>query len=91
MLKAIIKRTGSLSMLLGYAGGYILFCMMLLTVCDVIGRYAFNSPITGAYEVTETMMVATVFFFIPFTQKKQRAFDIVSRLGDRRDSKSFRS
>jgi TRAP-type C4-dicarboxylate transport system permease small subunit len=71
MLKAITKWAGSLSILLGHAGGYILFSMMLLTVCDVIGRYAFNSPITGGYEVTETMMVATVFFFIPFTQTKK--------------------
>jgi TRAP-type C4-dicarboxylate transport system permease small subunit len=71
MIKAITKRASSLSTVLGHAGGYILFCMMLLTVCDVIGRYVFNSPITGAYEVTETMMVTAVFFFIAYTQTKK--------------------
>ena len=79
MLKGITKRAGFLSTLLGHAGGYILFCMMLLTVCDVIGRYVFNSPITGAYEVTETMMVTAVFFFIAYTQtqKGHIAVDLV--------------
>ena len=79
MLKGVIKRAGSVSTLLGHAGGYILFCMMLLTVCDVIGRYVFNSPITGAYEVTETMMVTAVFFFIAYTQtqKGHIAVDLV--------------
>jgi TRAP-type C4-dicarboxylate transport system permease small subunit len=71
MIKTIIKKLGSLSSLLGHAGGYILFGMMLLTVCDVIGRYIFNSPITGAYEVTETMMVTIVFFFIAYTQAEK--------------------
>ncbi len=79
MIKAIAKGAGSLSTLLGRAGGYILFCMMLLTVCDVIGRYVFNSPIMGAYEVTETMMVTAVFFFIAYTQtqKGHIAVDLV--------------
>jgi TRAP-type transport system small permease protein len=71
MIKANRKRGGSLSIWLGHAGGYILFGMMVLTVCDVIGRYVFNAPITGAYELTETMMVTAVFFFIAYTQTKK--------------------
>jgi TRAP-type C4-dicarboxylate transport system permease small subunit len=40
-----------------------LFLMMCLTTGDAIWRYAFNSPITGAYEVTEKyLMLMTVFF-----------------------------
>ncbi|MBW7949434.1 MAG: TRAP transporter small permease [Pseudorhodoplanes sp.] len=36
--------------------------MMLLTSADAIGRYLFNSPIMGAYELTEKyLMVAAVF------------------------------
>ena len=79
MIKAIVRKIGSLSSLLGQAGGLILFCMMLLTVCDVIGRYIFNSPIAGGYEVTETMMVTIVFFFIAYTQaeKGHVAVDLV--------------
>jgi TRAP-type C4-dicarboxylate transport system permease small subunit len=36
--------------------------MMLLTSADAIGRYVFNSPIMGAYELTEKyLMVAAIF------------------------------
>jgi TRAP-type C4-dicarboxylate transport system permease small subunit len=39
-----------------------LFLMMCLTTGDALWRYAFNSPITGAYEVTEKyLMLMTVF------------------------------
>ncbi len=82
MFKAIVRRIGSLNVLLAYAGAYVLFGMMLLTTCDVIGRYIFNLPITGAYEITEAMMVTLVFFFIGYTQasKAHVAVDLVVRL-----------
>jgi TRAP-type C4-dicarboxylate transport system permease small subunit len=36
--------------------------MMLLTSADAIGRYLFNAPIMGAYELTEKyLMVAAIF------------------------------
>ncbi|WP_233487463.1 TRAP transporter small permease [Thalassovita gelatinovora] len=34
---------------------------MGLTVCDVIGRYLFNSPIKGASELTEILLCAVIF------------------------------
>jgi TRAP-type transport system small permease protein len=71
MLKAIVKRLGSLNVMLAYVGGYVLFGMMILTVCDVTGRYIFNLPITGAYEISEAMMVTVVFFFIGYAQAKK--------------------
>jgi len=82
MFKAIVRRIGSLNILLAHAGAYVLFGMMLLTTCDVIGRYIFNLPITGAYEITEAMMVTLVFFFIGYTQasKAHVAVDLVVRL-----------
>ena len=49
MLVTLIKKLGFLNVMLAYVGGYVLFGMMLLTTCDVIGRYLFNMPITGAY------------------------------------------
>jgi len=82
MLKAFVRRFGSLNIMLAYAGAYVLFGMMLLTTCDVIGRYIFNLPITGAYEITEAMMVTLVFFFIGYTQasKAHVAVDLVVKL-----------
>ncbi|MDQ2093126.1 TRAP transporter small permease [Rhodobacteraceae bacterium 10Alg 79] len=46
---------------LGSIGGVLLLAMMGLTVCDVIGRYLFNSPIKGASELTELLLCAVIF------------------------------
>lgn len=82
MIKAVLTKLGSLNAWLAKAGGYILLCMMLLTTCDVIGRYIFNAPITGAYEITEVMMVTVIFLFIGYTQaeKAHISIDLVVRL-----------
>jgi TRAP-type C4-dicarboxylate transport system permease small subunit len=71
MIKAIASKIGSVNTWLAKAGGYVLLCMMVLTVSDVIGRYFFNSPVTGAYEITEVMMVTVVFLFIGYTQAQK--------------------
>ena len=48
--------------LLLYAGAVAVFVMMCLTAADAVARYVLNSPITGAYEITEKyLMVAAVF------------------------------
>ena len=39
--------------------------MMILTLLDEFGRYLFNSPIMGAYEITELMLVVLIFAGIP--------------------------
>jgi len=82
MIKSIDKGIRSLNVLLAYAGSYVLFGMMSLTISDVIGRYIFNSPITGAFEITEAMMVTMVFFFIGYAQAKKShvAVDLVVNL-----------
>jgi len=81
-MKAFAERMRSLNFLLAYVGGYVLFGMMVLTTSDVIGRYIFNLPITGAYEITEAMMVTLVFFFIGYTQatKAHVSVDLVVNL-----------
>lgn len=38
-----------------------LFFMMILTFGDVIGRYVFSAPITGALELTEFSMAIVIF------------------------------
>jgi TRAP-type C4-dicarboxylate transport system permease small subunit len=45
-----------------YVGAIAVFIMMCLTAADAVARYVLNSPITGAYEITEKyLMVASVF------------------------------
>jgi TRAP-type C4-dicarboxylate transport system permease small subunit len=56
-----VKIIYSLSRWLGYLAVTVLGLMMLLTVADVSGRYFFNSPISGATEISRLMMVLIVF------------------------------
>src|ERR1044072_9399318 len=39
--------------LLGAIAGILLFCLMLLTCVDVIGRYFFNTPVAGGFELLD--------------------------------------
>ena len=65
--------TGSLAFWLGVLPGrvlgglscFFLFGMMILTFVDVAGRYVFNSPIYGAYEIIYLMMPALIFLALP--------------------------
>ncbi|GEK59947.1 hypothetical protein CHL76_14715 [Marinococcus halophilus] len=45
-----------------------LFAMMILTTCDVIGRYFFNQPVTGTYELTGLFLSIIVFLSLGKTQ-----------------------
>jgi TRAP-type C4-dicarboxylate transport system permease small subunit len=53
-----------------YAGVLATFLMMCLTSADAISRYLFNSPIMGAYEITEKyLMVAAVFLGLSYAYR----------------------
>ena len=56
-----------------------LVIMMLVTLCDVFLRYAFNSPIRGAYELVEAMMTVFVFngMSTAFFQRRNIVIDLV--------------
>ncbi len=43
----------------------LLFCMMLLTAVDVVGRYLFASPVPGGFEITEIMLATLIFCGLP--------------------------
>ncbi|MEO9873507.1 MAG: TRAP transporter small permease [Anderseniella sp.] len=47
----------------------LLFSMMLLTCVDVVARYAFNSPVKGAFELTEILLASLIFAALPLTTK----------------------
>ncbi len=50
---------------LGALSALLIFCMMALTFFDVLGRYVFNTPIPGAFEVTELMLATLIFAGLP--------------------------
>ncbi|MFH1123544.1 MAG: TRAP transporter large permease subunit [Pseudomonadota bacterium] len=60
-------------------GSVVLIAMMLVTTVDVIGRYIFNSPLTGANEIAEYLQVLVVYFGIAYTavQKGHVAVDVL--------------
>lgn len=51
---------------LAILAGTGLLIMMILTFCDVIGRYGFNKSIFGTAEYVEILMVVTIFAGIAF-------------------------
>ncbi|OOY19438.1 hypothetical protein BMI86_16740 [Thioclava sp. DLFJ5-1] len=44
--------------------------LILVTCVDVVGRYLFNNPLTGAYEITQVLLGALVFVAMPLTTGK---------------------
>jgi TRAP-type transport system small permease protein len=54
-----------------YVSALATFALMVLTTADAGGRYIFNHPITGAYEVTTNyLMIGAVFLGMVFGYKK---------------------
>src|ERR1700745_1222094 len=54
---------------LGAAAAVLLFSLMVLTTADVIGRYIFNWPIRGAFEITELLLLALIFAGLPLASR----------------------
>jgi len=79
-LKTIVDKMGLPSFLLSYVGALALFLMMTITTVDVVGRYLFNSPILGAYEMTEYLVLLLIFSFLAITQsaKSHITVDIIA-------------
>ena len=50
---------------LGTIAAALMFCLMLLTCIDVVGRYFFNKPVTGGFELTEMLLAALIFAGLP--------------------------
>lgn len=57
--------------ILGGIAAFILFCLMILTFVDVVGRDAFNAPIPGGFEITQLLMAALIFTALPVVSWKE--------------------
>ena len=60
-----------LQRVLGVIAAVILFAMMMLTAVDVIGRYLFNRPVNGGFEVTEIMLAALIYCGLPLVSARR--------------------
>ena len=47
----------------------LLFGLMVLTTVDVIGRYIFNWPLRGAFEITELLLLTLIFAGLPLVSR----------------------
>lgn len=59
-----LKNIQRISTIFGYLGCIALFAMMVLTTIDVVGRYLFNAPLIGAFELTEYLVLILIFSFL---------------------------
>jgi TRAP-type C4-dicarboxylate transport system permease small subunit len=67
----------------------LLFFMMVLGTCDVMGRYLFNKPILGTLEIFEILLPAIVLLGLGYTQGNNahvRVELLVSRLSSRKQT-----
>lgn len=67
---------------LGWISGLLALVMMVSTTVDVAGRYFLNSPLYGAFEITEISMGLIVFTALPLAILR-REMIVVSVLSDR--------
>ncbi|ARQ02339.1 hypothetical protein CAK95_26965 [Pseudorhodoplanes sinuspersici] len=72
--------------MLGAAAAVLLLGLMAVTTVDVIGRYIFNWPLRGAFEITELLLLALVFAGLPLVSRADEhvTLDFIDRaLGER--------
>ena len=60
-----------LQRVLGVTAAAVLFLMMLVTGVDVVGRYLFNKPLTGGFEITEIMLAALIYCGLPLVSARR--------------------
>jgi TRAP-type transport system small permease protein len=65
LIKKIIRVSCEISAKIGMAA---IFILLLLTVGDVIGRFIFNHPIPGTFELTKILFALSVFFSLSVSQ-----------------------
>jgi TRAP-type C4-dicarboxylate transport system permease small subunit len=58
-----------LDRVLGAAAAILLFCLMAVTTVDVIGRYLFNIPLRGGFEMTELLLLTLIFAGLPLVSR----------------------
>jgi len=66
--RTVYKWTFRVSYLLAVLSAVAILLMMLAISADVIGRYAFDHPIMGAFEFALLLMVLVVFLGLAYTQ-----------------------
>jgi len=61
---------------LGSVGAGVIFALMLVAGVDVVGRYVFNRPLLGAFELSELALAIMVLFGWGYNQAVKGHIDI---------------
>jgi TRAP-type C4-dicarboxylate transport system permease small subunit len=69
IIKTLDKAISLINSALRYICISLLFFMMVLGTCDVMGRYLFNKPILGTFEIFEILLPAIVLLGLGYTQE----------------------
>lgn len=56
---------------LGLIAAIVLFVMMSITAVDVIGRYWFNKPLAGGFEITEMGLAVLIYCALPLVSARR--------------------
>ena len=64
--KGIVRATEIVVTAAAYVAGVVLVLLMLLTTADVAGRYFFNSPITGVFDLTHFAVLIMTFLGLAY-------------------------
>jgi len=70
------KWIGKFSYFLGSVGAGVIFALMLVAGVDVVGRYLFNRPLVGAFEMSELALAILVLFGWGYNQAVKGHVDI---------------
>lgn len=62
----IVRATDVVATAAAYAAGGVLILLMLLTTADVAGRYFFNSPINGVFDLTHFAVSIMVYLGLSY-------------------------
>lgn len=76
LYKIVNKANLILNNMFHYFSMIILFFLMLLTSVDIIGRFFFNKPIKGTFELTGIMLALIIFFSLGTLQNEGEHIDI---------------
>ncbi len=64
--KGIVRATEIVVTAAAYVAGVVRVLLMLLTTADVVGRYFFNSPITGVFDLTHFAVLIMTFLGLAY-------------------------
>jgi len=62
----VVRATAAVSTAAAYVAGAVLVLLMLLTTADVAGRYFFDSPISGVFDLTHFAVSIMVYLGLAY-------------------------